>query len=152
MSRGRMLIWSLGTVVAAVVIALAAVRWTQPETSVSAEPSEASLHDWLHQNLGITAEQEAVLLPHELAYEAQRKAQRAKIREAGESLAAAIRASDHAEAPGIEAARIELAAAQAELQRLTLEHFYAMKAHLSPEQGEKLLRWTHDSILDGNSR
>ncbi len=152
MSRKNLWIWSLGTVIAAALIALATVRLATPRATPDPRASEASFHDWLHENLGITAEQEARLLPHEEAYETRRRAQRAVIEAAGEALAAAIRESDHAESPEIEAARKSLMEAQGELQRLTLEHFYAMKAHLSPEQGEKLLRWTHDSILDGNGR
>jgi len=148
MNRSRLLLWSLSTVIAAAVIAWLTVKLTAPQNG----HSETSFHDWLHQNLDITAEQEALLLPHELEFEEQRKQQRAKIEAAGATLAEAIRSSGDAAAPEIESARLELVEAQGELQRITLDHFFAMKKHLSPEQGDKLLRWTRESIVDGDHR
>jgi Spy/CpxP family protein refolding chaperone len=35
---------------------------------------------------------------------------------------------------------------QAQLQRITLDHFFAMKRHLRPAQARKLVEWTHDSL------
>jgi Spy/CpxP family protein refolding chaperone len=35
---------------------------------------------------------------------------------------------------------------QGELQRLTLDHFFAMKRYLRPAQAKKLVEWTHDSL------
>ena len=152
MSHTRLLLWSLGTVIAAAVIAWITVRLTAPAPDSEATHSEASFHQWLHENLEITAEQEKVLHPHETAYEEARRKQRDAIESAGADLAEAIRSSGDAEAPKVEAARQKLVEAQGELQRLTLEHFFAMKEHLSPEQGEKLLRWTQESIVDGHRR
>ena len=51
------------------------------------------------------------------------------------------------QSPEIDLALSKLNAAQAELQRATLEHFFAMKEHLDPDQAELLLKWTHDSIV-----
>ncbi len=151
MHRSRLLLWSLSTVIAAAVIAWLTVKLTAPQ-SLPNEHSETSFHDWLHENLEITAEQETLLLPHELEFEEQRNQQRAVIEAAGAALAEAIRSSGDAEVPEVESARLELIEAQGELQRITLDHFFAMKQHLSPEQGEKLLRWTRESIVDGDHR
>jgi Spy/CpxP family protein refolding chaperone len=71
---------------------------------------------------------------------------RKEIAEAGRALAAAVR-KGQAGSPEIDAALTRLNAAQAELQRATLDHFFAMKDHLEPDQAEKLLEWTHDSLL-----
>lgn len=152
MDRSRLLLWSLGTVIAAAVIAWLTVRLTAPSAEPDESHSEASFHQWLHDNLEITAEQEKILHPHEIAFEEERTRQRETIEAAGADLAEAIRNSGDAEAPEVEAARRKLVEAQGELQRLTLDHFFAMKEHLSPEQGEKLLRWTQESIVDGHRR
>ncbi|MCB1231874.1 MAG: periplasmic heavy metal sensor [Verrucomicrobiae bacterium] len=151
MNRGRMLAWSLSTVIVAAIAALFVGRWTCRETS-SATDSEAGFHQWLHENLEITSAQEEALLPQELAFESQRRDQREVIQQAGSELAQAIRSSDDADAPEVRAALRKLTDAQGELQRLTLSHFFAMKENLSPEQGEKLLLWTHDSIVNGHHR
>ena len=150
MNRSRLLLWSLGTVIAAAVIAWLTVKLAAPAGHDG--HSESSFHDWLHENLEITAEQETLLLPHEREFEEQRTQQRTVIEAAGAALAEAIRSSGDAEAPEVESARLQLIEAQGELQRITLDHFFAMKKHLSPEQGEKLLRWTRESIVDGDHR
>lgn len=152
MNRSRLLLWSLSTVIAAAVIAYVTVRLTAPSPEADTAHSEASFHQWLHDNLEITAEQEAILHPHELAFEHDRKRQRETIEAAGAALAEAIRKSGDSEAPEVEVARQKLVEAQGELQRLTLDHFFAMKEHLSAEQGEKLLHWTQESIVDGHRR
>ena len=152
MSRSRLLLWSLGTVIAAAVIAWLTVHFASPHSGHGGAHSETSFHDWLHDNLEITAEQEEILHPHEVAFEEERDRQRDAIEVAGATLADAIRNSTSAEAPEVEAARQELVSAQGGLQRLTLDHFYAMKQHLSPEQGEKLLQWTQESIVNGYRR
>lgn len=141
--------WSLTTVLAATAAAWLTVRLSPPPLPGD---SEASFHQWLHHNLEITPEQDALLAPHEHAFESGRREQREAIDAAGAELARAIRSAGDATAPEVEAALRRLIEEQGELQRLTLEHFFAMKAHLTPEQGEKLLRWTHDSIAHGSHR
>ncbi|MCB1063981.1 MAG: periplasmic heavy metal sensor [Verrucomicrobiae bacterium] len=149
MNRWRIIGWSLGTVAAAAMAATLAVSLN---TRTDPGNSEAHFHEWLHQNLEISPEQEELLMPFEMKFETDRQECRAKIEAAGTALAAAIRSSTNAKSPEVEAALQQLIAEQGELQRLTLEHFFAMKQHLSPEQGEKLLHWTHDSITDGHHR
>lgn len=150
MKLSKSLFWCLGTVLIAGVVAFFVARWT-PRPAPSSENSEASFHDWLHANLDISAEQEAELHPIEHAYDDRRIELRNEIDLAGKRLAVAIR--EHGESsPELEAAREQLGAAQGELQQATLDHFFAMKQYLSPEQGEKLLQWTHDSIIHGDHR
>lgn len=154
--RARSLLWSLATVVVAALVSFLVARATLDRDSRGSDDSspraehhgEAELHEWLHENLGITAEQESRLLPIESRYESERRRLHAAIGRAGEKLAAAIRENE----PGSEAiaaARRDLTRLQGELQQATLDHFFAMKEHLTPEQGERLLEWTRQSILDG---
>ena len=152
MKLSRSLVWCVATVLIAGLVSLAITRWA-PRSSRgdSSGHSEANFHDWLHGNLEISAAQEAELLPIETLYEDRRLELREAIERAGQRLAGAIR--EHgANSPELKAAREDLNAAQGQLQQATLDHFFAMKEYLNPEQGEKLLQWTHDSILHGDHR
>jgi hypothetical protein len=86
------------------------------------------------------------LEPLEAEFEKEREQLRGEIASAGRQLADAVR-NGKAGSPEIDAALQRLNAAQGKLQRATLDHFFAMKDHLDPAQAEKLLQWTHDSIL-----
>jgi len=146
--------WGVATVIAATIMAALVAQLTIRQQDDSHhhdhDHGDASgFHEWLHANLALTPEQEAVLRPHEEAYEAAREEQRMEIWSAGHELANAIREHE-GHSPEVAAAQERLLAAQGELQRLTLEHFFAMKEGLTPEQGERLLQWTHDSIVHGH--
>lgn len=145
--------WSIGTIVVAALVSWGVARYTlkHGHSHPHSETGNADLHHWLHENLGISAEQEALLLPIELAFEKESAQCQEEIEAAGLALAEAIR-NDPEDSDEIEASRLRLHAAKGELEELTLQHFFAMKKHLSPEQGEKLLQWTHDSLLHGNHR
>jgi Spy/CpxP family protein refolding chaperone len=106
---------------------------------------EPDFHAWMHEHLDITAEQHEKLEPIEADFEQQRVRLRAEIRAAGHVLAAAIDGADVQDAR-LKAALDRLNLAQAELQRKTLDHFFAMKRYLRPAQAERLLEWTHDSL------
>lgn len=143
-------LWALGTVLASALVAWLIAR-EAPHEDYSHGPGPGCLHDWLHKNLAITPEQEALLMPIELAFEVDAEHCRAEIEAAGAALARAIRESSQASTE-ISDARRHLQEAKSRLEEVTLEHFFAMKKHLTPEQGEKLLEWTHDSILHGHHR
>ena len=106
---------------------------------------EPDFHAWMHEHLDITAEQHEKLEPIEADFEQQRVRLRAEIRAAGHALATAIGGADVQDA-SLKAALDRLNLAQAELQRKTLDHFFAMKRYLRPAQAERLLQWTHDSL------
>ena len=151
MMRVRSILWSLATVCLAGVVSYFVARETmQHSKDASTEGhSEQGFHDWLHENLEITPQQEKLLLSHELTYEKDRSRIRQEIEATGRELADAIRSFDAGSAE-VTAAREQLAKLQGELQKVTLDHFFAMKEHLNEEQGAKLLRWTHDSIINGH--
>ncbi|MGB1131156.1 MAG: periplasmic heavy metal sensor [Haloferula sp.] len=108
--------------------------------------SEDGFHQWMHERLALTPEQHAALEPVERSYEETRRKLVDRIESAGRDLGEAVRRGDP-EAPAIEEALNRLNEAQAELQRATLDHFFSMKKHLTPAQAERLLSWTHDSIV-----
>jgi len=140
----RTLIWSVVTVLVAVTAAWRVVRQT------TEAPSEAGFHDWLHANLAMSPAQHLALKPYEASYEIERERLRGEIKEAAALLASAIGA-DGAQAETAESALQRLQSAQGELQRATLRHFFLMKDHLDPAQAQKLVRWTHDNLLDGSA-
>ena len=151
MIRLRSLLWCLGTICMAAIVSFFVAREASREHEHSGhrEESETTFHDWLHENLEITPEQEKLLFPFELNYEKDRERIRKNMESAGLTLADAIRNFD-ADSAEVAQAREKLTSLQGELQQATLDHFFAMKQHLSEEQGEKLLRWTHDSIIHGH--
>lgn len=106
---------------------------------------ETDFHAWMHQHLDITPEQHEKLEPIEAEFELQRVRLSGEIRAAGIEVAAVIGEANVNDAR-LKAGLERLNKAQAELQRMTLEHFFAMKRHLRPAQAKKLLEWTHDSL------
>jgi nickel and cobalt resistance protein CnrR len=107
--------------------------------------AEPDFHAWMHEHLDITPEQHEKLEPIEAEFEQRRVLLRDEIRESGRELAAAIAAADVNDA-AMKTALEKMNKAQAELQRSTLEHFFAMKRYLRPAQAKKLVEWTHDSL------
>lgn len=103
------------------------------------------LHAWMHEHLDITPEQHGKLDPIEKEFERRRAALNAQISAAGIELAEVIGAPDVDEAR-MKTVLERLNQSQAELQRLTLDHFFAMKRYLRPAQARKLVEWTHDSL------
>jgi nickel and cobalt resistance protein CnrR len=147
------LLWSMGTVLVSAGVALLVTRFSQDKarSTDSQGNSGGSLHQWLHYNLQITDEQKQILHPLEHDFEKQEKIYRDEIKEAGLALAGLIR-DDPDDRAQIEESRIRLNEAQGRLQQITLEHFFMMKQHLSPDQGEKLLEWTYQSLTHGHYR
>ena len=141
----EMLLWVVATMVLSGVTA-----WFVSGAGENARSEEAGhdhdLHRWMHERLVLTDAQHSALEPFEHAYEETRKRLGAQIVAAGQELAVAVREGNRG-APEVDQALGKLNEAQAELQRATLDHFFAMKEHLDPEQAEKLLEWTHDSIV-----
>lgn len=90
-------------------------------------------HYSIHEDLGLTEEQEKSLEPVERAYEARWKELAAQIATANIELADALQ-RDEQWTPAVAAAVEKITRAQGELQQATLEHVFAMKPFLTPEQ------------------
>lgn len=107
--------------------------------------SVPDFHAWMHEHLDITPEQHAIMEPLEAEFEEKRIILKTAIRKSGHEVAESISVAD----PNDERLKSALEAlnqSQGELQRLTLDHFFAMKRHLRPAQAKRLLDWTHDSL------
>ncbi|MEK7951490.1 periplasmic heavy metal sensor [Luteolibacter soli] len=136
---------SLATVVLAGLTAWLVTLSAQRDAAIRARAAK-DFHHWMHEQLALTDAQHEALNPIEQAYQQEKEQLQKEITAAGGELAAAVRAGKSG-SPEIEAALTRLNSAQARLQHATLAHFFAMKEHLDPAQSEKLLQWTHDSIL-----
>src|SRR6516162_4997567 len=101
-------------------------------------PGLVSEHIQIHQKLGLTQEQEKRLEPIEQRFAQQKEQLLRSIRQANGQLAMAIR-EDKPNSSEITTAVAAIHAAQGELQKVTLDHVFEMKAVLQPEQYQKLL-------------
>jgi Spy/CpxP family protein refolding chaperone len=140
------MLWATATVALAGGTAFLVTRSIPHGPAAPHAAAEDDFHHWMHEQLQLTPAQHDALDPVEKAFENERARLRTEIASAGRDLAHAVRQGKSGAAE-IEAALARLNTAQAALQRATLDHFFAMKDHLEPAQAEKLLQWTHDSIL-----
>lgn len=137
----------LSAVFSALISSWLAIQWHEGrhESHDHREPQDEVFHQWLHEHLGLSDEQETVLAPIEKEFADQHKQLKDKRAIANQKLAHAIRDHDE-ESPEIETSLAEINDIQNELREVTLAHFFAMKKHLTPAQATKLREWTHDSI------
>lgn len=92
-----------------------------------------SLHSVVHEQLSLTADQERDLEALEAAFATRQKALEGEMRQANAELAAAIRESETA-GPAVEAAVHHFHDAMGALQTETIEHVFAMRKVLTPDQ------------------
>jgi Spy/CpxP family protein refolding chaperone len=110
-------------------------------------PGLVSAHIQIHQKLGLTPEQERRLEPIEQRFAQQKEELLRSIRQANGQLAKAIR-DDKSNSSEITTAVAAIHAAQGELQKITLDHVFEMKAVLQPKQYQKLLDLTAQALSD----
>ena len=156
MNRTRLAVyWLLSSALVAGASAWAVLRWHVarehpfPAASQAGETltdSEERFHAWVHQNLHLTAAQHAVLDQAEAGFAIRRRELRAAMTAANKALSEAV-SRDRTDSPAVRMALDQLATAQASLQRETMTHLFQMAAHLDPGGREKLIQWTHDSLL-----
>lgn len=100
-----------------------------------------SLHETLHDKLDLSATQERQIEALERDFATRRRALEVEMRAANTELAAAMR-EEHEYGPRVTAAVERFHAAMGELQSGTMEHVFAMREVLTPEQ-----RAEFDSIV-----
>ena len=103
---------------------------------LTAPAHDHSLHAMVHEELSLTADQERDLQALEAAFATRREALEGEMRKANVELAAAIRASETA-GPAVEAAVHHFHDAMGELQAETIEHVFAMRKVLTPDQRKR---------------
>ena len=95
-----------------------------------------SLHAMVHEELSLSPDQENQLHDIERSFADRRQALEGEMRKANAELAVAIRASETA-GPDVEAAVHHFHDAMGALQTETIEHVYAMRKVLTPEQRKR---------------
>lgn len=102
-------------------------------------------HQWLHEQLNITAEQDNNLVPIEAKFAERKEALEAEIHQANRELATAIN-EDGNYSPRVKQSVDKIHAAMGELQKVTLEHLFEMHSVLTPQQRKKLNSLTTDAL------
>lgn len=102
-------------------------------------------HQWLHEQLNITTEQDDKLAPIEKKFSRQKETLESAIMDANHELAIAIN-EDGNYSPRVKEAVEKIHIAQGELQKATLEHLFEMHGVLTPEQRKKLNNLTTDAL------
>lgn len=97
------------------------------------QPRTSDPEKWLEDQLKLTDAQQQQLADVEQRYDQRKTDLTAKIRAANAELAAAI-LQDKKFSKRVEKAQAAIHDVQGELQRATLEHFFEMQPHLTPEQ------------------
>ena len=130
-------------------IALAGLAFFGVSLWLQRAPNSASVdyHQWIHDQLQLTSEQEERLRPSEEKYETQARQLRAKLRAANRELAEAIK-SDRSNSPRVQHAVATIHSLTGELQIVTLEHIFEMQEVLSPGQYDHLLNLAADALMD----
>ncbi len=91
------------------------------------------LHEVVHERLDLTPEQATRIEAIEADFAARRRAREAEMQAANAELAAAIR-EEHGYGPRVTAAVERFHHAMGELQSETIQHVFAMREVLTPEQ------------------
>jgi len=111
---------------------------------------EGRMHDAIHHHLGLTTEQEALLVPMEVRHAEAVRLGKEAMRRASDELAKAILA-DREDSPRVRAAVEKIHLAMGDLQKATLGHIFEMKTVLTPEQYQKLLELTVQGLHEANA-
>ena len=108
---------------------------------------EPSLHEFVHEELKLSDEQNRRLEALEQEFAVRRRAREAELRAANAELAAAIQAR-HEYSPEVRAAIDRFHKAMGELQKETILHVLAMRTILTPEQAVKFDRRISEALTD----
>jgi hypothetical protein len=129
--------WTIGIAVIAFLAGLAGVFAGRVLVPPRTHGSE--LHETLHHDLDLDAAQQARLETLERQFAVRRHALELEVRAANARLASAIE-TEHGNGPQVAAAVDASHAAMGELQKATLEHIFAMRQILRPDQADKFDR------------
>lgn len=124
----------IAVVIVAALAALTTLYWSKRHAA--ANPVTA--HAWLHRELQLTAAQREMLGPIESAFAEKQRLLTARLHEANVHLAKMMK-EDKAYSPRVGAAVELVNDCMGQLQQASIEHVFAMRAVLSPDQGDKLL-------------
>ena len=133
--------WSKRIALIALVAFVAAMGGTYAGRTLlaSEKQTETELHALLHTELDLDAAQQAKIEAIEQRFATRRKALELEMRAANAHLAAAMQ-TEHGYGPEVTAAIDHTHMVMGEMQKETLEHLFAMRAVLRPDQAAKFDR------------
>lgn len=109
--------------------------------------SQPSLHEFVHDELALSAAQHKTLDVLEQDFAVRRSTRERELRAANAELAAAIQAR-HEYSPEVQAAVERFHHAMGELQKETILHVLSMRKVLTPEQAAKFDRRIGEALTD----
>jgi Spy/CpxP family protein refolding chaperone len=121
--------------------------WASRSLLAPQEHSGGELHVFVHQQLDLDREQEARLEALEVRFASRRTELEATLRQANAELARAM-ASEHQYGPRVAAAVDHAHMAMGDLQKATLEHVFAMRALLRPDQAARFDRAVDKALTE----
>lgn len=124
----------LAVIAAAALSAICAARWMSGR---SVEPT-LTAHEWLHTRLHLTEAQHKALEPVEAQFAERERSLVDQLHAANRDLARAM-GEDKAYTPRVAAAVETVHHRMGELQKASIEHVFAMRSVLTPEQSDNLL-------------
>lgn len=119
-------------VLIAVVAFVATCLWTHA-LDASRASQALSVHDWLHSKMALTPVQERALAQVEARFGVEQQRLQGAIAQAKQDLAGAL-TNEPGYTPRVAAAVEAIHGAQGDLQKSTLQHIFAMREVLTPEQ------------------
>jgi Spy/CpxP family protein refolding chaperone len=137
----KVLLFFALVIIVAGVAAFCATRWVENRTVAN----DIAAHDWLHRELKLTDAQHEALKPIETKFAERQRGLAAALRDANVQLAKAM-GEEKGYTPRVAAAVEHVHHCMGDLQKASIEHVFEMRAVLSPEQGDKLLRLAQQSL------
>lgn len=139
---------SRGLILTLILTLLAAIGGTWIGARyVYGQRQQPSLHEFVHDELRLTAEQKLRLEVLEQDFAVCRRAREAELRAANAELARAIQAR-HEYSPQVQAAVERFHDAMGELQKETILHVLAMRTVLTPDQAARFDRRIGEALTE----
>lgn len=137
----KMALFLLAIAAVAAIACYVTLRVVQPRTTAD----DIASHEWLHRELKLTEAQHQALAPIEQSFGEKQRRLADALRDANRQLARAL-AEDKAYTPRVTAAVEHVHHCMGDLQKVSIEHVFAMRAVLTPEQGDKLLNLAQEAL------
>ncbi len=129
----------------ALVAAVAALSTWATEIWLRHTRAPEDAHAWIHRQLGITPGQDRAIEATERRFAEKRRDLVERIRLANMELGQAM-LETKGPSPRVAEAIRKIHEAQSELQQVTIDHVFEMRAALRPDQYEKLLNLTANAL------
>jgi anthranilate/para-aminobenzoate synthase component I len=135
----------------AIIAAAVAVgaSWAARGLMVANDHAGSELHDFVHGQLDLNSAQKAKIEQLEAQFAQRRTALEAKLKAANGELAQAM-ASEHQYGPHVAAAVDHAHMAMGDLQKATLEHVFAMRALMRPDQAVRFDRAVGKALTEAD--